>query len=228
MEPVLIICVVAMLIGIAIWAVIQERKRREALALWVAAHDLRFDPDRNHSFDEQFPEFDCLRSGSNRYAYNIITGQWRDRTLLAFDYHYETYSTNSKGHRQTHHHHFSAVMLHANVPLKPLIIRSENLFDKMAGAFGFDDIDFESAQFSKRFYVKAPDRRWAYDVIHPRAMQLLLDSPKFSIEFDRQYVMAWRSGRFKITDYEAALTLIEGLLNQLPDYLCQKQEEAAS
>ncbi|MCZ6810529.1 MAG: hypothetical protein O7D97_00875, partial [Planctomycetota bacterium] len=68
-----------------------------------------------------------------------------------------------------------------------LLIRREGMFDKLAGAFGFDDIDFESAEFSKRFYVKSPDKRFAYDVIHPRMMEFLLggDPPTVDIEAGR-------------------------------------------
>lgn len=216
---------VVVVIAIAIAGHAREKRRTDELIAWVTQHGLYFDPSRDSSFDERFTEFDCLRRGSDRYAYNIITGQWDGRDLIAFDYHYETHSTDSKGKRQTHHHHFSAVMLTANIPLKPLVIRSENLFDKLAGVFGFDDIDFESAEFSRRFCVKSPDRRWAYDVLHQRAMQFLLDSPRFSIEFDRTRVIAWRSGRFTIGDRVAALGVIDGLLDQLPDYVRQQQQE---
>lgn len=221
--PGIFVLVVAAVIAAIVFGVIQERKRREALRAWVQRHGLQFNPDHDHSFDERFAEFDCLRQGRNRYAYNIITGDWQGRALSAFDYHYETTSTDAKGRTQTHHHHFSAVMLRANLPLKPLIIRTEHLFDKLAGAFGFDDIDFESAEFSRRFHVKSPDRRWAYDVLHQRTMELLLDSPRFSIEFDRQHVIAWRSGRFSTADREAAIALIDGVLDALPDYVRKQQ-----
>ncbi len=222
--PGIIALVVVLFIGLAIFGFIQERKRREAMQAWVARHGLDFSTDHDYSFEDRFPEFDCLQQGSGRYAYNIISGEWQGRTLLAFDYHYETHSTDSKGNRQTHHHHFSAVMLRANLALKPLIIRAENLFDKLAGAFGFDDIDFESAEFSRRFMVKSPDRRWAYDVLHQRTMQLLLDSPRFSIEFDPRHVIAWRSGRFRLPDLEAAIALIDGILDALPEYVRQQRE----
>ena len=40
--------------------------------------------------------------------------------------------------------------------------------------FGHDDIDFESAEFSRNFYVKSSDRKWAFDILHARAMEFLL------------------------------------------------------
>ena len=138
------------------------------------SRQLGFDGEKRRDFDNYYPELKCLRRGSNRYAYNISSGQWGDVYATAFDYHYETHSTDSKGNRQTHHHHYSCLLLKPEHAMKPLLIRREGLFDKIKAGFGYDDIDFESAEFSKRFYVTAKDKRWAYDVIHTRAMEMLL------------------------------------------------------
>lgn len=37
------------------------------------------------------------------------------------------------------------------------------------------DIDFESAKFSKRYFVRAADKQFAYEVITPQMMEFLLD-----------------------------------------------------
>ena len=90
------------------------------------------------------------------------------------DYHYQTTSSNGK-QTTTHHHYFSYCLIelpYASLP--DLRIRREGIFDSLAGAFGFDDIDFESAEFSKRFHVKSSDKRFAYDVVHPAMMEFLL------------------------------------------------------
>jgi hypothetical protein len=49
-----------------------------------------------------------------------------------------------------------------------LLIRREDIGDKLIGGLGFDDIDFESEEFSRDFWVKSDNRRHAYGVIHPR------------------------------------------------------------
>ena len=194
-------------------------KRKAALAAWAAGAGLRFDPQRRAGFDAQYPGFPCLRQGDHRYAYNVADGVWRGRGICAFDYHYETHSTDSKGRRQTHHHHFSAVILDSAVPLRPLAIRPENVFDKVASFLGFDDINFESAEFSRRFHVSSPDRRWAYDVLHARSIEFLLAAPVFSIQFDAGRAIAWRTARFAPADVEAAAGTIAGLLDRLPEYV---------
>ncbi len=204
-----------------------EAERRKRLAGWAAGRGLRFSPANDPSFDERHPEFDCLRSGDNRYAYNIVHGPWGPRQLLAFDYHYETTSTDSKGRRSTTHHHFSAIILRSTVLLQPLVIRPEGFLDKIGGFLGFDDIDFESAEFSRRFYVKAPNRRWAYDVLHPQAMEFLLRMPPHRIEFDPLHVIVWRNERFEPPGFEGAIAIAAGLLDGLPDYLVRQQREQA-
>lgn len=224
MSPViLIVAVVALFVAIAVFSNIQARKRREALQAWAAARGLTFSEERVYGLDEQYPDFDCLAQGSNRYAYNTMAGALQGRRAQAFDYHYETHSTDSKGHRQTHHHHFSAVILESSVPLKPLFIRPEGVLDHMASFFGFDDINFESAEFSRRFYVKAPDRKWAYDVIHARTMEFLLASPPMTLRFAPRHVIAYTGATFDPAGFEQATAVPAGVLDRLPEYVVQQQ-----
>lgn len=218
---------IAIFIAAVVLSHLAEKRRREALGAWAAANGLAFSPAKDFGYDARFPAFACLRQGERRYAYNILSGTWKNRPFTGFDYHYETYSHDSKGHRQTHHHYFSAVVIGSAVPLKPLTIRPEGLFDKLAAAFGFDDIDFESAEFSRKFHVKAADRKYAYDVLHQRAIEFLLQSPVFSLEFDSRQVIAWRSKKFQPPEFERAAGVVHGLLDQLPAYLIAAMKEGA-
>ena len=223
--PIAVILIAVVIVAI-IYGHYAAKKRREALHAWAQGRSLRFEPAKDHSVEDRFGEFDCLQQGSNRYAENRMSGDYEGREFLGFDYHYETTSTDSKGRRQTHHHYFSAVILGSKVPLKPLLIRPEGFFDKVKEFFGLDDIDFESAEFSRKFFVKAQDRRWAYDVIHQRTMEFLLASPEFTIEFGAGRVMAYRSSQFEAVEFEQAAEAIRGILDRLPDYLVRQQMAA--
>jgi hypothetical protein len=154
-----------------------------------------------------------------------MEGEWASRPFRAFDYHYEIHSTNSEGGRRTEHHHFSAAIVESAVLLKPLLIRPEGFMDKVAEFFGFEDINFESAEFSRKFYVKAEDKRWAYDVIHPRVMEFLLAAPRFPIQFGPDCVIAYRGSTFSTLDFESAAGVIGGILDRLPEYLVKQQKE---
>lgn len=223
--PVIIVVVVALFIVLAIFSSMQAAKRRKELMAWAGSKGLSFTETRDHSFDERFSEFDCLKQGSDRYAFNRITGTLSGRRVLAFDYHYETTSHDSKGHTQTHNHYFSAVIVQCALPLKPLFIRPEGFFDKIGQFLGFDDIDFESAEFSKEFYVKAQDRRWAYDVIHARTMEFLLGMPRFTIQFQDSNVIVHDGSTFDVGEFETALQVVEGILDGFPDYLVKQLTE---
>ena len=214
----IIALVFAVVIGAIIYAYYAAAQRRKELTAWAQTRGLRFSPAKDSTLDDRYGEFDCLRRGRSRYAHNLISGDWHGREFLGFDYHYVT---GSGKNRQTHS--FSAVILAGKLPLKPLFIRPEGFFDKLTEFFGYDDIDFESAEFSRKFFVKSPDKRWAYDVIHQRVMEFLLEMPRFTIKFDRQQVIAYRSSRFKPDDFAAAAEVIVGILDRLPDYVVQRQ-----
>ena len=193
-------------------------KRRKQLSAWATAKNLSFDPSEDSQLDGRFPLFKCLRRGHNRYGYNRISGHWQGRKMWAFDYHYVT---GSGKNRQTHQ--FSAVIVRSAVPLKGLLIRPEGLFDKITEFFGYDDLDFESAEFSRRFYVKADNRRWAYDVLHPLTIEFLLNSPTFTMQFDPIHVIAYRNGTLSPEEFAQAADVIGGILDRMPEYLVAQQ-----
>ncbi len=217
--PFCIIPFIVLVVVLIVYGAKAAAKRKKELIAFAAANGLSFSEAHDHGVEDRFNEFDCFGQGSDRYGYNTMQGQWNGRQILAMDYHYETESTDSKGRKSTTNHYFSAVILFSRIPLKPLFLRPEGFFDKVTQFFGYDDIDFESAEFSRKFYVKAADRKWAFDVIHPRAMALLLGSPRFSIEFDTGCVIAYRSSTFKVAGFIAATNVIEGLLDGLPEYV---------
>ena len=222
--PVLIVfAFIGLFVLIAVFGWMQAEQRRKALAAWAQGRGLSFRPDKEWGWDSAYPAFGCLARGSNRYAYNIMVGTWSGRSIRAFDYHYETHSTDSKGHRQTHHHRFSAVILSSPVPLKPLVIRPEGFFDRVSEFFGAGDINFESAEFSRRFHVSSPDRRWAYDLLHPRTIEFLLTAPVFAMEFDPAQVIASRGKVFEPAEFEQAAQVISTVLDGMPGYLVQQQ-----
>jgi hypothetical protein len=203
----------------AVLAAHRSRGRQHALAAFALERGLAFELGRDAGVDRRYPHHSCFRQGSDRYAYNRLHGRLGSHRIEAFDYHYATHSTDSKGRRTTHHHHFSALAVEASPSLKPLLIRPEGLLDKLAGFFGFDDIDFESEEFSRRFHVKAPDRRWAYDVLHPRAIEMLLAAPLFQIELAPGALVVRRSRCFTVPELAAALQTGIGLLDGLPAYV---------
>jgi hypothetical protein len=213
------IVIVIIVILMIIYQFIASNRRRKELADWALSKNLFFFGTTDGSFDSRYPGFDCLQKGHSRYAHNIMKGNFIDHEFIGCDYHYTTGSG-----RSSHEYNFSLVILKSPIVLQKLVIRPETFSDKLAELIGFDDINFESAEFSKKFYVKSPDKKWAYDIIHPQMMEFLMNSPVFSIQFDLMYVIAYRDTRFSTAEFEDAANLAKGIFDRIPDYVIQNQK----
>jgi len=217
MEPLFIVLIAAVVGAMIAYAIYSSAKRRKELAAWAATRGLSFSREKLRDMDDRYPEFKCLRRGRGRFACNIMAGDLQGLPVRAFDYHYVT------GHGKNRRvHHFSALIAGSPLPLKPLFIRREHALDRVAEFLGWDDIDFESAEFSRKFYVTSPDKRWAFDVIHQQMMEYLLAAPDYSLQFDAENIIAWRSRRLIGSGFDEACGLIKGMLDRLPEYLFRK------
>lgn len=200
---------------VAVWVIggALARKRREELAAWCQQHDFEFSGERYDRMDSRYPAIQCLQNGRSRYAFNIISGTWDGQNaLLAFDYHYVT---GSGKHRQTHY--LSVVILGVPFDLKPLVIRPENILDRMAAFFGYEDIDLEdSPEFSRRFHVKSPDPQWARQVLCPGLVDLLMQSSKYSVQMDGPLVVVWQGRQIPPREFDEAIAFASGLVERLP------------
>ncbi len=103
-----------------------------------------------------------------------------------------------------------------DIDLGRVLIRPESWSDKIAGAIGFDDIDFEDVQFSKRYYVSASDRRQAYDLIDGPMMRYLCSLAAPQIETRGRELFVHRSGRSNAQSYAAMAAFVSAFLTQLP------------
>jgi len=136
--------------------------------------------------------------------------------VTPFDYHYVAGSD-----AQTHL--FSGVIVQSCLPLQPLFIRPKGLWDQILEFVDFDGIDFESAESSRKCDVRAPDKRWAYDVLQPRNMEFLLSRPSSCIQFEEEYVKVWDRKRLDPWDVEQALEVGVGILERLPECVVRQQ-----
>ncbi len=183
--PPLVIAIFAGFVVLAIvggiFAARAARRRRDALAALAAELGIAFAERADYGHGKRYPQFGIFQRGSDRYAYNTLSGTidlFGDQLggpceLVCGDFHYEEES-GSGDDRSTTNYDFSYLIVHPPWSTPSLLIRREGFFDKLKGALGFEDIDFESEEFSRTFYVSSSDKRFAYDVLHPRMMEFLL------------------------------------------------------
>jgi hypothetical protein len=214
-----IVAVVALIVVAAIFGQIAARKRRDAMLMLAAGLGLRFEPSKDHVLARKYQFLDKLRQGDNRYAFNILSGKYQSHDVMAFDYHYETHSTDSKGNRQTHHHYFSFFLLLMPIGFPEMTIAREGFFSKVAQALGYDDIDFESHEFSRKFCVRSKDKKFAYDVCNARMMEYLLANDDLTIEIEGPALAISFDRRLSPEQIEPNLNRLIAVRSLLPDYL---------
>ena len=110
----------------------------------------------------------------NGIATNILTGRHQGLPFEAFTF---TYMVGNGKNKHSVSHAVVAVVAPVQGP--DLRIQPETLGQKARQAVGggTTDIDFESDEFSRRYWVTSTDRKFAYDVITPAMMDLLLADP---------------------------------------------------
>jgi hypothetical protein len=204
---------------VAVLSALAARRRREELSTLAGRLGLRFDPGKDYGLAGRFNFLNRLAQGSNRYAFNVLSGACQGHEVLVFDYHYETHSTDSKGNRQTHHHYFSCFILLLPVQFPELTITREGVFSKIAQALGYDDIDFESHEFSRKFCVRSKHKRFAYDVCNPQMMEYLLANQDLSLEIEGPALALAFNSRLSAAEIEANLARLRQIRLRLPDYL---------
>ena len=216
--PFLIVAVLAIAVIGAIYGVIRARKRLEGLFELAQRLGLNFSAAEDYGLADRYGFLKQLAQGENRYARNVLSGTWQQNRVLAFDFHYETY-TQGKSGRQTHHHWFSFFILTLPAVFPDLTIRRENFLTKVAEVFGYQDIKFESAEFSKTFCVRSPDKKFAYDVCNAKMMEYLLANRDLSVEIENQALALAFDTCLSVEQIESNLQRLVEIRSRLPEYL---------
>jgi len=211
------IAFVILAIGGAIYSAIAASKRREGLAGLALRLNLNFAPDNDYGLAERYQFLKKLAQGDNRYAYNVLSGTFQNTDVLVFDYHYQV-TTHDKNGSHTTHYRFSFFILTLPAVFPDLTIRRESFFTKIAEVFGYQDIKFESAEFSKTFNVRSPDKKFAYDVCNQKMMEYLLANRDLSVEIENQALALAFDNCLSAEQIEFDLQRLVEIRSRLPDY----------
>ena len=85
--------------------------------------------------------------------------------------------------------------------------------------FDYQDIKFESAEFSKTFCVRSPDKKFAYDVCNAQMMEYLLANRELSVEIENQALALAFNNCLSVEQIEFNLQRLIEIRSRLPDYL---------
>ena len=156
-------------VGVSYWL---KQRRRQAFALMARQLGLSFssvDP-----FGTLGLPFRLFQKGDGRGAENFVHGVWQGRHVALFDYWYYERSSDSHGRSSKTYYRFQCVVTEIAAVCSPVTIGPESVLSRIADGLGFDDLQFESEEFNRRFQVQSADRKFAYDLVDARMMDWLL------------------------------------------------------
>lgn len=213
-----IAAVVVLVLVLAIISYVREAKRRQALIELGARLNLNYQA-KSYELARELSYIQWLNQGDDRYAFNIFSGLYKNREVMVFDYHYRTQNTDSKGKRTYTHHYFSVLLLRQELAFPELRIYPENILGRIGQALGFDDIDFESVEFSRAFTVRSDDKKFAYDICHTRMMAYLLEHKGLHIEFENRTIALYFQDKLRVETIEERLGYLIQIRELIPEYL---------
>ena len=233
MEPILMVlgfmCVITIAIAIAVVSARKRALRREAMSRLASSLGLSFNPARDYDHDDRYAHMAMFRRGSRRYAYNTVMGRMslggHECGVIFGDFHYAV-DRNHGEHRTKKSYRFSYLIIQlpwANVP--DLLIRPEGMFDRIGALVGFEDIDFESEEFSRAFLVKSSDRKFAYDLIDPRMIEFLLQTRPQLIDLEHGSMgFSSGSGIWETGKFRNGLDWMEEFMSRWPKHMVRSLE----
>lgn len=157
--------------------------------------------------------------GDARQVRNVVTGVWRGREVVAFDYSYQTSTTDGQGHRTTTLHRFGVCALALPAPLPRLQVTPERALTRIGRALGVPGIELESEEFNRSFRITCPDPRFASDVLHPRTMELLLAEGDVAWRVEGSELLCWDAGQQRPAQVLERLDLLAAIADGVPSFV---------
>jgi type II secretory pathway pseudopilin PulG len=234
-----VVAVVALVIVAGLMNYRAEKKRREALAALAQRLGLRFDPAQRSGAPGWAEPFELFKRGHRYGTKNHLSGSWAglvapesqlqprlgrvEVPLDALDYTYYTESHDSKGgHSRTY---YTRTVLALDLPqsFPGITIKPDSALREFFEFIGGADIDFESDEFNKRFYVWSDDRKFAYAVVHARMMEFLLGTRQTMRDLHLQIVgsraIFFRERTLDAAGVEQLMQFAAAFYAQIPDYV---------
>ena len=206
-----------LVIVVGVFAYQADKKRRALLQSFALSNGWTY-LARDDSWCGRF-DGSPFGQGESRTARNILSGAYEGAPMVAFDYSYETSSTDSKGNRTTTTHRFAICALQLKAALPQLDLTPESALTRLAGHLGFADVELESEDFNRYYRVSARDPKFAYDVLNPRTMEALLARPALHMRLSGVDAVCWESGRLEPAELVARLSTLQLVIAGIPSFV---------
>lgn len=166
--------VLGILIIATCWAIAhhKDKERKDEMRSWAQARGYSFRSSADPATIERVRSVFGIDADAICFARNTCSVQLAvlDRSVpcTVGDFRFTMIAGQSSTEYQCT---YALVTLPFGVP--EFCIRPEFSFDRIAGAMGFGDIDFEDISFSDRYHVASKSRRFVYNLLDPRMIEFL-------------------------------------------------------
>jgi hypothetical protein len=193
------------LIAAAIMAAKRNAEQRTA-ALIAEAERLGWGFKKEVSYDmiPNLDRFELFRTGHSKKLRNLLTSPPGDPRGVVFEYQYTTGAGKSQAtHRQSVFYATSA-----DFTLPAFSLRPEHFFHRVAGAFGYQDIDLESRpEFSRMFLLRGDNDSAVRSAFTDDVATFFEQRPRACAAGGGRELLYWRPGKVaKAEDLEAFIT----------------------
>lgn len=211
--------VLAIVVGLALVGLFAylEHQRTEAMRAECARRGWTYRRDDPSLVDRwtQGP----FGKGHGRRARHVVTGECVGRPFVAFEYSYRE-SSGAGQSRRTTTYTFAVCSLGLPVPLPLLVVEPEGWLSRLADAVGVtDEVDVESEAFNHAYSVRADDRKFAYDVLHPRHLEDLLQAPALGWWIEGAAILTAAEDRLDLDQVVPQLERLSRVLGHIPSFV---------
>lgn len=213
-EALVILLVAAAVAGLIVLAWKHEQRKRAAFRAWAEARGFSYDHRTDKQLRGEFGFLDRLQIGHSRRGYHVLRGAWEGRPAAAFQFQY----TVGSGKNQ-HTVRFAVALLRLERAFPELLISPENFLHRFGEIFGFDDIDFESVEFSNAFRVKCRDKKFAFDFCHTGMMEYLLAHRDLCLEQEAGVLALFADGSLRAEALDGMFQRLHAVREKMPEYL---------
>jgi hypothetical protein len=250
--PVLMVVGGIGLVGLLIWAAVlahrAEQARIEGLYQFALENGFEFSrtglsSENNSGFWETlmgqgqgseesrfigvFSQFEPFGKGHSQEVSHLITGRKETIDWYFFDYTYKITTSNGKSTSTTTYRNG---MFAIRVPFlfPTMSLSQESFLHRVGEFFGSREVEFESDDFNRRYFVKSSDEKATYDLIHPQMMDYLMSIPVLNWQMSGPFLMIYQTRYLTADDIRSSMQIIEGFLQQIPGFLQEDRGFQAS
>jgi hypothetical protein len=199
--------------GLVLYRVRAPRRRWKALTALAAEHGWQL-REHDPSLVRRWPEHP-FGKGEDRRAQDVLTGAYRGRAILVFQYSYEAPSRDSEDHGTTTTR-FAVCTVRLRAPLPDVSVDPATFLYLVARRVGLPAIRFANEEFDRAFAVHAAEPKFAHELMHPAMMELLLRRDRVAWWIHGDDLLCWWPGSYDPATVVGRLDLLIDISEAIP------------